>query len=162
VSGETPSPGWATRTGQNILRALHLVRSGDDREEIRECIYRYGWGFDERDAERLREVFTPDAVWVGNIMGAHNVGPFTGHDEIMAFLTDFWSVQNDQRRHFFTNIIFDEMSATRASTQAYFLLAASRSATMVPMTVGPYRFEMLRVDGVWRIQQLLAGFDAPF
>jgi hypothetical protein len=162
MTDDTPTSGWATHSVHNILRALSLAKSGDDREEIRECIYRYGWGFDERDAERLRECFTRDAVWVGNIMGADSVGPFTGHEEIMAFLTDFWAVQADQRRHFFTNIIFDEITATRARAQAYFLLTASSSATMVPMTVGPYRFELLKVEGVWRIQQLLAGFDAPF
>lgn len=162
MSGDAPSPGWATRTGQSILRALPFAQSGNDHEEIRECIYRYGWGFDERDAERLRECFAEDAVWVGNIMGEDSVGPFTGHDEIMAFLTAFWAEQNDQRRHFFTNIIFDEVTATRAHVQAYFLLTASSSETMVPMTVGPYRFEMLRIKGVWRIRELLAGFDAPF
>ncbi|MGH3732025.1 MAG: nuclear transport factor 2 family protein [Acidimicrobiales bacterium] len=159
---DAPKPGWATRVGHSVLRALGLSASGSDREEIRECIYRYGWGFDERDVERLRDCFTSDAVWIGNIMGIDTVGPYAGRDEIMAFLSDFWTVQTDQRRHFFTNIIFDDVAATRASAQAYFLLTAASSATMTPMTTGPYRFEMMKHDGAWRIQRLLAGFDAPF
>ena len=33
---------------------------------------------------------------------------------------------------------------------------------MTPITNGPYRLEMRKEDGIWRIARLTAGFDAPF
>ena len=162
----SPEPGWARNTGHARLKALDAQRSlgeGNERGLIAERIYRYGWAYDERDSSLLRDCFTEDGVWEGMIMGLTKVGPFAGREEITAFLTDFWNVQTDQRRHVFTNVIVDDLTATSAIAHAYLILTASTLSSMVPVTVGPYRFSMVKEsDGVWRMQRLVGGFDAPF
>jgi hypothetical protein len=133
-----------------------------DRVLIAERIYRYGWAYDERDARRLGECFTEDAAWEGNIMGQTPVGPFEGRDRIVEWLTEFWTVQQDQRRHMFTNVITDQHSEAEAMSHAYLLLTASSDAAMIPQTAGPYRFLLTRQQHDWRIKHLIGGFDAPF
>ena len=130
---------------------------------IAERIARYGWGYDERDAALLSDCFTADGVWEGSIMGGDAVGPFTGRDTVVAFLAEFWAIQTDQRRHVFTNVVVESITADTAMAHAYLILTASADATMAVVTNGPYRFELSREsDGVWRMAKLSAGFDAPF
>jgi hypothetical protein len=164
-----PAPGWAAQTGHARVRPLVADAGGDasgraaaDRVLIAECINRYGWGYDERDEALLAAGFTADAVWEGSVMGGDTVGPFEGRDAVVAFLEEFWEVQTDQRRHIFTNIVVDDLTATTAVAHAYLLLTASTGGTMTPVTNGPYRLTMRKEDGVWRIARLTAGFDAPF
>jgi ketosteroid isomerase-like protein len=133
-----------------------------DRVMIAERVHRYGWGYDERDRGLLADCFTADGVWEGSVMGAEQVGPFEGRDAVVAFLTEFWTVQTDQRRHIFTNVVVDDLTGDAAVAHAYLLLTASSDATMTPVTNGPYRLIMRKEQGIWRIARLVAGFDAPF
>jgi uncharacterized protein (TIGR02246 family) len=164
-----PTPGWARKAGQVALAPASADTTGGnadavaDRLAIAELIARYGWGYDERDLDTLADCFTADGVWEGSLMGADGVGPHQGREAVVAFLTDFWGVQTDQRRHIFTNVVVTDLSGDRATAHAYLLLTASTGGTMTPVTNGPYRFEVRRDgDGVWRMARLVAGFDAPF
>jgi hypothetical protein len=165
VTTPRPEPGWATTAGHVRVGALgadHDARRAADRVLIGERIHRYGWGYDERNRDLLADCFTADGVWEGNIMGVDGVGPFVGRDAVVAFLTEFWTVQTDQRRHLFTNVIVDELTDEDALAHAYLLLTAATGDAMSPVTTGPYRLMMRKDDGCWRIAHLLAGFDAPF
>lgn len=160
-----PEPAWAAKSGHVSL----VAQQGDDdpvraadRVLIAERVHRYGWGYDERNAELLGDCFTDDGVWEGSIMGVDAVGPFVGRAAVVEFLTDFWKVQTDQRRHIFTNVIVESLSGDRAVALAYLLLTASAEGVMTPVTAGPYRLELRKDGGVWRIARLVAGFDAPF
>lgn len=159
-----PEPGWGRTTGQvRVGRLSHGDAGGAlDRLEIAERIYRYGWGYDERDRELLGDCFTDDGVWEGSIMGQQPLGPFTGRDEIVAWLTTFWDEQTDQRRHRFSNLIVQDLTETSATAHAYLLLTAATNGTVTPVTTGPYRFELARQDDSWRIARLIANFDVPF
>lgn len=161
-----PAPAWSRILKHSRVKALISDQEssrGNDRSLIAEQIYRYGWSYDERDLSGLGECFSLNGVWEGLIMGEIPVGPFTGRESIVAWLTDFWKEQTDQRRHIFTNIVLDDLTPNSATAHAYLLLLASSNATLIPQTTGPYRFEMLKEsDGVWRIQRLVAGFDVPF
>jgi hypothetical protein len=141
-------------------------RAGDaiDRELIAERVARYGWAYDERDREGLGDCFTEDGVWEGQIMGIEPVGPFAGRAAIVDFLAGFWDEQSDQRRHVFTNVVLDDVGREQATAHAYLILLGSSEASMSALTAGPYRFELVREpgDGVWRLQRLAAGFDAPY
>lgn len=129
---------------------------------IAERIHRYGWGYDERNVDMLGDCFTDEGVWEGSLMGGDRVGPYRGRSEVVAFLTDFWKIQDDQRRHIFTNIVVEFSTADRAVAHAYLQLTASDGAVMRAVTTGPYRLVLHAEAGVWRIAHLLAGFDAPF
>ena len=82
-------PGWATKAG--LMQVKPPGADADparnaDRVMIAECIHRYGWGYDERDADLLAACFTADGIWEGSLMGAERVGPFEGRDAILGFL----------------------------------------------------------------------------
>jgi ketosteroid isomerase-like protein len=159
-----PEPGWGRTTGHvRVGRLSHGDASRAlDRLAIAERVYRYGWGFDERDRDLLGDCFTDDAVWEGSIMGQVSVGPFEGREHIVEWLATFWDQQRDQRRHIFTNLIVQDLTEDTATAHAYLLLTATAEATLMPQTNGPYRFELAREDDSWRIVRLAAGFDAPF
>ena len=129
-----PAPAWARDTGHTDLApALSVAEaaaagSAMDRILIAERIARYGWTYDERDRDGLGECFTEDGVWVGQIMGTQDVGPFTGRPAIVEFLTGFWDEQADQRRHVFTNVVVDSLDGERASAQAYLMLLSASEA----------------------------------
>lgn len=161
-----PSPGWASACGHALLSRhgdeAH-PQSASDRLLICERVARYGWSYDERDRAGLADCFTRDGVWEGSIMGVDSVGPFQGREAVVDFLSQFWEVQTDQRRHLFTNVVIQGMDARTASVHAYLMLTAASEGAMRPVSTGPYRFELLRdADGGWRISRLVAGFDAPF
>lgn len=166
MTTNTPEPAWATASGLAQVKALAADsdgRRGLDRVLIGERIHRYGWGYDERRADQLADCFTAEGIWEGSIMGGDQVGPHVGRDTVVSFLTDFWAIQTDQRRHIFTNIIVDDLTDTDAVAHAYLMLTAAADATMNTITTGPYRLAMRKEsDGVWRIARLSAGFDAPF
>jgi SnoaL-like domain len=159
-----PQPGWGRTTGHVRVGRLSHSEAGRalDRLEIAERVYRYGWGYDERDRELLGDCFTHDAVWEASIMGQVSVGPFAGREKIVEWLATFWDEQQDQRRHIFTNLVVQDMTEDTATAHAYLLLTATTETTTTPVTTGPYRFELSRQDDSWRILRLVAGFDAPF
>lgn len=164
MSSVQPAPGWARSTGHATVSDLGPVDAARaaDRLAITERVYLYGWGYDERDRDLLAGCFTEDGTWEGHIMGTDAVGPFVGRDALVEFLASFWDEQTDQRRHIFTNVVVSDITDTTAVAHAYLMLTASTGGDMQPVTVGPYRFEMRKEGGIWRMSRLAAGFDAPF
>ncbi|MDH3684383.1 MAG: nuclear transport factor 2 family protein [Acidimicrobiia bacterium] len=164
MSSLEPVPGWARNTGHITVGALDRVDadSAADRLAIAERVHLYGWGYDERDRDLLADCFTEDGTWEGHIMGIDSVGPPMGRDAVVEFLTAFWDEQTDQRRHIFTNVVVSDLTGTSGVAHAYLLLTASTGGEMKPVTNGPYRLEMRKAAGIWRISRLAAGFDAPF
>jgi ketosteroid isomerase-like protein len=129
---------------------------------VAESVARYAWAYDERDAAALADCFAPDGIWEGNLQGLHPIGPYVGREAVVDFLTGFWAEQEDQRRHVFSNLVVDVEDAGRASVHAYLVLTSAESGDVRAVTTGPYRFEVLALDGIWRISRLSAGFDSPF
>jgi ketosteroid isomerase-like protein len=165
-SGELrPAPAWAGDSGHiGLSDAVGATDAGAaiDRLLIGERIARYGWCYDERDPDGLRDCFTSDGLFEARLMGTDAMDAVEARDAIVDFLVASWQDLADQRRHIFTNFIVD-LDGDSAVAHAYLLLVASSDASMVPQTVGPYRMEVAREDdGVWRISRMSAGFDAPY
>ncbi len=164
MSSMEPVPGWARNTGHVTVGALERVDAASvgDRLAVAERVYLYAWGYDERDRDLLADCFTEDGTWEGRIMGTDSVGPFVGRAAVVDFLTAFWDEQTDQRRHLFTNVVVSDLNGSTGLAHAYLQLTASTGGQMRPVTNGPYRLEMRKDAGIWRISRLAAGFDAPF
>ncbi len=164
MTANSPHPAWAAQSGHVQLPPPGAADPAQvaDRLAIAECIHRYGWGYDERDQAALGGCFTDDGIWQGSVMGLDVIEPHRGRDAVVEFLTGFWAIQTDQRRHIFTNVVVTDLDGSTAVAHAYLLLTASSESVMTPVTTGPYRLEMRKEDGVWRIARLVAGFDAPF
>lgn len=160
-----PVPGWSRAQGLSTVGPAPASSGGEavDRALIADRIYRYAWGFDERNIDGIGECFTEDGIWEGWVMGTQHVGPFNGRAAIQGFMAEFWPNQVDQRRHVFTNIIVDAYTGVTAQAHAYLLLMSSMEAETTPVTVGPYRFDLNKdATGVWRLTHLRGGWDSPF
>jgi hypothetical protein len=133
-----------------------------ERVLIAERMYRYGWAFDERQIDALSECFTDSATWQASIMGTSSIGPFNGRGEIISFMKGFWPIQSDQRRHNITNVIVESQSEKTVSVMAYLVLMSASEQGLKPVTTGFYKVEMIKLDGTWKIQNLLVGFDLAY
>ena len=159
-----PAPGWAHAHGfLGLAEATPLDASqAADRLLIVERVHRYCWSYDERRLELLRQCFTEDGVWEGDVMGEIGIGPFVGSEEVGRWMSEFWPHQRDQRRHMILNSVVLEQRSTEALVVSYLLLMSAKDAAVRVETMGFYRMRMRKADGVWRIQHLFGGFDAPF
>lgn len=133
-----------------------------ERVLIAERMHRYGWALDEGQEESLSECFTESATWQANIMGTSALGPFLGRSEILNFMKGYWPTQFDQRRHNITNVIVESQSEKTVSILAYLVLMSASAQELKPITTGFYKVEMVKLDGIWKIQSLLVGFDSLF
>jgi hypothetical protein len=161
----SPSPAWAHACGALEMRPP--VRPEErsvavERSLIVERMHRYCWGYDERRVDLLGDCFTDDAVWEGNVAGRTPVGPISGREGILDWLTGFWPHQHDQRRHMLVNSLIEEQSETDAVVLCYLLLTSAREEQVKLETIGFYRVRLSREGDAWRIAHLFAGFDAPF
>lgn len=161
-----PVPGWSRSMGHSRVGPGPVAPERDpalDRILVMDRVFRYAWGFDERNLDGIAECFTEDGIWEGWIEGTQQVGPFNGRTAIRQFMGDFFPNQVDQRRHVFTNILIDDYTGTSATAHTYLLLMGSTQGESVPVTVGPYRFDVVKEDdGVWRLSHLRGGWDSPF
>jgi hypothetical protein len=74
----------------------------------------------------------------------------------------FWPIQSDQRRHNITNVIVESQSEKTVSVMAYLVLISASEKGLKPVTTGFYKVEMIKLDGTWKIQNLLVGFDLAY
>ena len=74
-----PVPGWSRAQGLSTVGPAPASSGGEavDRALIADRIYRYAWGFDERNIDGIGECFTEDGIWEGWVMGTQHVGPST-------------------------------------------------------------------------------------
>jgi SnoaL-like domain len=163
-TAQQAAPAWGHELAELELTAGELASGADavDRQLVVERVSRYCWGYDERRRELLADCFVEDAVWEGSVMGRIVVGPMTGRAAIVAWLAEFWPVQQDQRRHMITNAVVEQLGAGRARVLAYLLLMSARRGQVRTESMGFYRIDLVKDGGVWRIAHLFAGFDTPF
>jgi hypothetical protein len=160
-----PAPGWGAAHGFIALDTTPTNRfAGSDLATylINERISRYGWAFDERRADLLAECFTEDAEWSGNIGGVDVVDPVRGRSEIVAWLSEFWPRQLDQRRHHMMSVSLSVSSPESATAISSLLLTSATHGSLSLVLTSFYTFELVCSNGVWRIKRLFEGCDVPF
>ncbi|MGK0741956.1 nuclear transport factor 2 family protein [Leucobacter sp. Z1108] len=160
-----PAPGWSTRAERTRIAPevpRDTAEEALDRLLIVERINRYGWAFDERRLDLLVDCFTENGTWEGSVLGVDDYGPYVGQDEIRRFIADFFPLQNDHRRHQFSNFVIEFENANYAVAHAYLVLWGSENDCTRAITAGPYRFVAVRDNGVWRISELHGGWDSHF
>lgn len=157
-----PVPAWADRTGLIDLSAEAVVVPPAVHQHVVDRFHRYCWGFDERRRDVLSDCFTEDAVWEANVMGETAVGPFRGRDAVIKWLTRYWEVQRDQRRHVITNVVISRASDDELTVLGYIVLIGSRRSASALEAAGVYQLSCRREEERWRIDHLTAGFDAPY
>lgn len=157
-----PVPAWAHGTGLINLSPGPTAVSSAVYQRIVDRLHRYCWGFDERRRDVLTDCFTEEVVWEASVMGETRIGPFRGRDSVVEWLTRYWSVQRDQRRHVVTNVVISQASADQITVLGYIILMGSRRAESAVEAAGVYQIACAREEEEWRIEHLVAGFDSPY
>lgn len=155
-------PGWAHASGTITLGHGAQDANAQARQMVIERVARYCWAYDERRADMLADCFTNDATWRGTVLNKVPIGPLRTRQGIIDWLTDFWPHQHDQRRHMVLNNIVENLDEKHAVTLSYLLLMSSDGKTSKIECTGFYRCALSCEGGIWRISDMLAGFDAPF
>lgn len=121
-----------------------------DRLEIADVLYRYATALDTRDLELLREVFTPDVVYV---MGVR--GELSGVDAIVRKLDEVLGGL-EATQHLITNPVIEVDGDTARSTSyvraQHYLTGNGTGGNTLDMG-GSYRDELVRTAHGWRIER---------
>ncbi|WP_313803798.1 nuclear transport factor 2 family protein [Sphingobium sp.] len=155
-----PRQGWAHKDGAVAMRApskVAALANPMDYLLIHEAFARYGMAHDELRFDILSELFTDEAVLE---VAKGNGKPFQTVKSGKAIVANFANVlsqQQDQRRHCFSNILIEELTADRALAIAYGLVSVAADGLILGATV-IYRVE-LRKAGHWRFSRLFIGMD---
>jgi 3-phenylpropionate/cinnamic acid dioxygenase small subunit len=132
------------------------------REEIAGTLFQYGWAYDMRSYDLFEEVFTSDAVFSFEIAGADPFPPFEGREAVIEMLRGTREGQDDQRRHFFSNMFFEDVNEDRANVRTYLTLCATKDGVLEAVATGYYRDEVVREGAGWRISRRHLALDKPF
>ena len=141
-----------------------------DREEIEELLYRYAWLVDQREWERMDEVFAENATVDYTSTGGQK-GEWRETLRWLARALEPWPAN----LHFVSNFAI-ELQGDRARSRCYFLAPMGRprpdGSQEVITTAGLYLDELVRTPAGWRIAkrdcqqsvtlgQLPAGYEIP-
>jgi len=134
------------------------------RQEIKQRLNEYCWGYDRNDMALLASVLTDDAISGGRVVNAAvSWGLWHGRAEIVNGLSLIRNSQPDRRRHAIGTFIFDSLSAYHATARAYaslFSYANGQPPHLVAL--GEYSLTASKGDDGWRLQRLVEVMDSPF
>ena len=125
----------------------------DDRLDIAELPARYADALDRLQPDRLREVFTTDAVW--EVVGGGT--RLIGLEEIMAFMG---RADAHPGAHLMTNIYIEAISddprdggpLVHLCSRGVYPVGASDRSNPTGVFYGRYDDEVVRTDSGWRIR----------
>jgi hypothetical protein len=120
-----------------------------DQHDIERAVYSLGRCLDERDFERLRELFTADAAV------STPGGTATGHDALVEQARGRHS-SDDGIQHLITNLLVErEGDTARVRANLLVSFAHAGAADPAPFLLGEvYHFELQRTGSGWRIGRL--------
>lgn len=135
------------------------LRRLEDREAIWGLFMEYKQHLDQRDLAAYSQLFTQDAVWIGNL------GEATGPAEIEALLLEtleIWDHDKDRCYHLVANpvIELDGDRATSESTWVYITRGFNDEPVMA--LVGHYIDVLTRTSEGWRFLRREAYLDVPY
>ena len=133
-----------------------------DKLKIQELLSRAAYYFDERKLEELAGCFTRKASMLVNITGVGEVGPFDGRDAIMQLMSDTLATQTDVRRHVVSNFFYEAEDKKAATVVSNLVVTAVENGKINVIISGVYRDDVVRKDGVWRIERRRLDLDLPF
>lgn len=130
-------------------------------DAIKDTIARASWAADEHDADMLADSYMPDATSRIDI-GDVELPTAQGRDFIVGFMTQFWSQQTDQRRHYHSNWQVEALSDSSATVVSLGLIVVITDSEASILTTGWYRDQLINQGDRWRIQARHLHLDKPF
>jgi hypothetical protein len=137
-----------SRAAQSVLNAIH----------------RYAWGYDENDAALLASAFAEDAVTAGTVADSGvGWGPWKGRDTIVRGLQAIREQQDDRRIHQMSTPVFLSLTADHAVVNLYLcVLGWPTGSAPRLVTTGSYTATLSKIDGDWKLVELIAELDGGF
>jgi hypothetical protein len=115
-----------------------------DKEQIQRLIFLYGHVIDDKEWDRLDEIFSEDGSF--EIEGTqHSVRGFDAIDKFMRGITH-------PLAHYSTNVIIDHEDGADVATARVKLFAPRANGTSA---LGTYHDTIIRTDSGWRFQKRL-------
>ena len=129
------------------------IEQVSDRLEIQDILTRYCYAVDDRDWDRYRELFTPDAVIDDTVTG----GIKSGVEEHIAYMKKALSKVLISQHAISTVLVElrDNAAGVRAHCSCPMVLDTGEDKTHVMFQGLWYRNSLIRTRGGWKIQHLL-------
>lgn len=121
-----------------------------DHDEIERLINLYGHIVDDRDWDRLDELFAPDGSFIIDSMSV----ACRGFDEVAAR----FRTTNHPIAHYATNIVIDVAEGADEAQARVKVWAPRSDGTVV---VGGYRDQLVRTDKGWRFRERNVVISEP-
>lgn len=148
----------------NVSNNTLGVSRADDKLDIIEHIYRYGYRYDANDLEGLMALFTPEASSV--LIRGDNRLEARIHDENSIGFTQMRMNEKVEkrlvRRHYFTNMVVRKLDADRAEVSSMVLIMSVQNNQVTPLLTAPYNFVLERQADGWLISHLTIESDVVF
>jgi hypothetical protein len=152
-----PEQAWAHKYGRVRLGNHAAVRPHEvaSRLELQDLFSRWGIAHDEGRMDVIAGLFTADAVFEVT-EGAQTRARFEGRDRIVQEIERVFKYQADQRRHFMTNVLVDNLDEEKAACIAYGVVVVdglTLGATVI------YSADCRRDSGIWQFSRFTVGLD---
>ncbi|MEM9572760.1 MAG: nuclear transport factor 2 family protein [Pseudomonadota bacterium] len=125
----------------------------EDRLQISEQIARYSQYWDRKDAESFSQLFTEDGVLEWHFADASEQPPtLTGRANILQYAqkAHLSRLAGRQSRHHFSGLVFESLSADRASTEHMFMVThVLPNEPPILRSTGIYQIEWIKTEDRW-------------
>jgi ketosteroid isomerase-like protein len=135
----------------------------DDRLAILECIARYSYAYDGKDADAFANHFTEDGVWELFDTGATSPA---ARIETRPAIREWVSALHERlgaivTRHFQSGTLFDELTPTTARTRTMLLVTHQHGMDRTPRPTrsGVYHDEWRKTPDGWRLAHRVLRHD---
>lgn len=140
----------------NALCSADRIQILEDKENIRETVYRYAWLLDKKKWDNLIELFYEDAILIVHPYGAHK-----GKDEIRSF---FFNILDKRPPgfHYVSNIIVT-VSGNEGKSDSFWHSTGEREGKSM-LVAGFYHHELIKPeDGNWYIKkkEIFIDYNVP-
>ncbi|WP_116996510.1 nuclear transport factor 2 family protein [Desertimonas flava] len=156
LMGRSPrTPASETRLDRLEAR----LRVVEDREAIWRLFQAYKHHLDQRDFKAYSELFTDDAVWVGNL------GRATGPAEIEALLVrtlEVFPSDRERTHHLVLNPQIDVDGDTATATTNWAYVSHGENDAPLFEMLGHYVDRLVRTNAGWRFRRREAYSDVPY
>lgn len=122
-----------------------MPTAADDRDAIRQLLYRYCFYMDRHQFSELSELFARDGEWIAPYARA------TGRDVIAAVLKR--NVPDTPARMHFTMNSVISLDGDRAEAESNYLVVLQDGDGLIPSVCGIYADVLTRAPGGWQFQR---------
>jgi hypothetical protein len=130
--------------------------------EIVDLLHAYAWSFDTNNIERLKGLFSVDAVAKGRVHDSEGkIGPWRGRESIGNALAEVRAANPHWHSHQCTTPVITTLTANSASVKTYLsLYSCEKGKTPELVVTGEYQAKVSKLSGSWKFDALDLTLDS--